>query len=161
MSTGIIFGNRVLDVVFVAWFIAQFYKVVSSIVVNKKIDITRLWDTGGMPSSHSSTVSCLATCMAVKYGIRSDMFALAVIFAGVVMYDAAGIRRAAGKQAGVLNDYVEKIPLIIGEKRYKKYFGEDKKEKLKELLGHTPVEVFIGSILGILVGIGFTKYLQG
>ena len=161
MSPGIIFGNRVLDVVFVAWFIAQFYKVISSTIVNKKLEISRLWDTGGMPSSHSSTVSCLTTCIAVKYGMKSDIFAVTIIFAGIVMYDAAGIRRAAGKQAGVLNNFVEKLTLLIGEERYIKYFGEEKREKLKELLGHTPIEVLVGSVLGIIVGLSFTKYLLG
>lgn len=161
MSPGIIFGNRVLDVVFIAWFIAQFYKVIASTIVNKKLEISRLWDTGGMPSSHSSTVSCLTACIAVKYGIKSDIFAVTIIFAGIVMYDAAGIRRAAGKQAGVLNNFVEKLTLLIGEERYVKYFGEEKREKLKELLGHTPIEVLVGSILGIIVGLSFTKYLLG
>lgn len=160
MNPGVIFGNRVLDVVFIAWFIAQFYKVITSIISDKKLNISRLWDTGGMPSSHSSTVSCLTTCIALKYGIKSDIFAITIIFAGIVMYDAAGIRRAAGKQAGVLNDFAEKIPLIIGEKRYKQYFGE-KTEKLKELLGHTPVEVLVGTILGLIIGLCFRKYLQG
>lgn len=161
MSPGIIFGNRVLDVVFIAWFIAQFYKVIASTIVSKKLEISRLWDTGGMPSSHSSTVSCLTACIAVKYGIKSDIFAVTIIFAGIVMYDAAGIRRAAGKQAGVLNNFVEKLTLLIGEERYVKYFGEEKREKLKELLGHTPIEVLVGSILGIIVGLSFTKYLLG
>ena len=161
MCPWIIFVIRVLDVVFVAWFIAQFYKVIASTIVNKKLEISRLWDTGGMPSSHSSTVSCLTACIAVKYGIKSDMFAVTIIFAGIVMYDAAGIRRAAGKQAGVLNNFVEKLTLLIGEERYVKYFGEEKREKLKELLGHTPIEVLVGSILGIIVGLSFTKYLLG
>lgn len=160
MNPGVIFGNRVLDVVFIAWFIAQFYKVITSIITDKKLNISRLWDTGGMPSSHSSTVSCLTTCIALKYGIKSDIFAITIIFSSIVMYDAAGIRRAAGKQAGVLNNFIEKITLLIGEKKYEQYFGE-KTEKLKELLGHTPTEVLVGIILGILVGICFTKYLQG
>ena len=98
MSPGIIFNNRVLDVVFIAWFIAQFYKVLTLIFKKRKFDITRLWDTGGMPSSHSSTVSCLATCIAIRYGISSDIFAITIIFAGIVMYDSAGIRRAAGNK---------------------------------------------------------------
>ncbi len=161
MSPGIIFGNRILDVVFIAWFIAQFYKVLTSIFRDKKLDIKRMWDTGGMPSSHSSTVSCLTTCIGIRYGISSDIFAIAIIFSGIVMYDAAGIRRAAGKQAGVINHFVEKIPLLIGERQYKKYFDREKSEKLKELLGHTPFEVLIGCILGIIVGLIFTNYLQG
>lgn len=161
MSPGIIFGNRVLDVVFIAWFIAQFYKVLTTIFADKKLNIRRMWETGGMPSSHSSTVSCLTTCIGIRHGMSSDMFAIAIILSGIVMYDATGIRRAAGKQAGVINHFVEKIPLLIGERQYQKYFGREKSEKLKELLGHTPFEVLIGCILGIGVGVIFTEYLQG
>lgn len=161
MNPGIILGNRVLDVVFIAWFIAQFYKVITSIFVNKKLDITRLWDTGGMPSSHSSTVSCLTTCIGLKYGISSDFFAVTIIFAGIVMYDAAGIRRAAGKQAGVINSLLEKIPLFIGRAQYEKHFSKEKEAKLKELLGHTPFEVMVGCVLGIVIGFIFKTYLQG
>lgn len=161
MNPGIIFGNRVLDVVFIAWFVAQFYKVLATIFYEKKVNFRRMWETGGMPSSHSSTVSCLTTCIGIRYGISSDIFAISIIFSGIVMYDAAGIRRAAGKQAGVINHFVEKIPLMIGEKQYQKYFGREKSEKLKELLGHTPFEVLIGCILGVVIGLIFTKYLQG
>lgn len=128
MSPGIIFNNRVLDVVFIAWFIAQFYKVLTPIFKKRKFDITRLWDTGGMPSSHSSTVSCLTTCIAIRYGIRSDIFAITIIFSGIVMYDSAGIRRAAGKQAGIINSLVEKIPLFIGRDQYNKHFSKEKKQ---------------------------------
>lgn len=161
MRTGIIFGNKILDVVFIAWFIAQFYKVMFSLVVEKKINFRRMWETGGMPSSHSSTVTCLATCIGIMEGLKSNLFAITVIFSGIVMYDAAGIRRAAGKQAGVLNIFLEKIPLIIGKKQYEKYFKDEKTTKLKELLGHTPIEVFVGAIVGIVVGILFRDYLQG
>lgn len=161
MSPGIILNNRVLDVVFIAWFIAQFYKVLTTIFKKGKLDITRLWDTGGMPSSHSSTVSCLVTCIAIRYGINSDLFAITIIFAGIVMYDAAGIRRAAGKQAGVINSLIEKIPLFIGRAQYNKHFSKEKETKLKELLGHTPFEVMVGCILGIIIGLLFRTYLQG
>lgn len=161
MSPGIIFGNRVLDVVFIAWFVAQFYKVLTTIFYDKKLNFRRMWETGGMPSSHSSTVSCLTTCIGIRYGVSSDIFAISIIFSGIVMYDAAGIRRAAGKQAGVINHFIEKIPLMIGEKQYQKYFGREKSEKLKELLGHTPFEVLIGCIVGVVIGLIFTKYLQG
>lgn len=161
MSRGIIFGNRVLDVVFIAWFIAQFYKVLTSVFSEGRLNIRRMWETGGMPSSHSSTVSCLTTCIGLRHGIHSDLFAVAIIISSIVMYDATGIRRAAGKQAGVINQFVEKIPLILGEKRYERYFGEEKREKLKELLGHTPFEVLIGCILGVVVGFIFNDYLQG
>lgn len=151
MKAGIVFGNRIVDVVFVAWFIAQFYKVLSTIILEKKIDIRRMWGTGGMPSSHSSTTTSLAASIAVVEGTSSPMFAAATIFSMVVMYDAAGIRRAAGKQAGVLNKIVEKLAHKIEEKVHD--------ETLKELLGHTPFEVLIGAILGIVVALVMKGYL--
>lgn len=151
METGIFFGNRIADVVFIAWFIAQFYKVLSCAVFEKKIDIRRMWGTGGMPSSHSSTVTSLATSVAIVEGTSSTLFAVALIFSGVVMYDAAGIRRAAGKQAGVLNKIVERLAHKIEEKIHD--------ETLKELLGHTPFEVMIGGLLGIIVAFFMRGYL--
>ncbi len=151
MSTGIILGNKILDVVVVAWFIAQFYKVVSSIIIEKKINIHRFWETGGMPSSHSATVSSLATAVGIAQGINSVYFAISVIFAIIVMHDASGIRRAAGKQAGVLNDLGKSLSNLFEEKFHQ--------EQLKELLGHTPVEVMVGAILGIVIAFLMKSYL--
>lgn len=151
MKAGILFGNRIADVVFIAWFIAQFYKLLSCVVLEKRLDIRRMWGTGGMPSSHSSTVTSLAAAVAIVEGEKSTMFAIALIFSGVVMYDAAGIRRAAGKQAGVLNKIVERLAHKIEEKIHD--------ENLKELLGHTPFEVLIGAILGIVVAFLMRGYL--
>lgn len=151
MKAGILFGNRIADVVFIAWFIAQFYKVLSCAVLERRIDIKRMWGTGGMPSSHSSTVTSLAASVAIVEGEQSTLFAIALIFSGVVMYDAAGIRRAAGKQAGVLNKIVERLAHKIEEKIHD--------ETLKELLGHTPFEVLIGAILGIVVAFIMRGYL--
>lgn len=143
MEKGIILGNNILDVVFVAWFIAQFYKVINNLIVEKKFNIKRFWETGGMPSSHSSTVSALATSVGIVYGTATPFFAISTVFAIIVMHDAAGIRRAAGKQAGVLNRLGATI-----SKLFDKRFNE---EQLKELLGHNPVEVLIGTLLGIAV----------
>ena len=143
MEKGIILGNNILDVVFVAWFIAQSYKVITSLVVEKKIVIKRFWETGGMPSSHSSTVSALATSVGIVYGTATPLFAVSIILAIVVIHDAAGIRRAAGKQASVLNR--------LGVTLSKLFDGRFSDEKLKELLGHSPVEVLIGTLLGIAV----------
>lgn len=150
-EAGIILGNKILDVTFIAWFIAQFYKVLTSIITEKKINLKRFLETGGMPSSHSSTVSCLAACTRIVYGKESGYFAVAVIVAVVVMYDAMGIRRAAGKQAGVLNRMMDKLSDKIGE-----MFDD---ERLKELLGHTQFEVLAGMILGIAVAFIFKGYL--
>ncbi|GLI57584.1 membrane protein [Propionigenium maris DSM 9537] len=151
MKAGILFGNRIADVVFIAWFIAQFYKLLSCVVTERRIDIRRMWGTGGMPSSHSSTVTSLAASVAIVEGEKSTLFAIALIFSGVVMYDAAGIRRAAGKQAGVLNKIVERLAHKIEEKIHD--------ETLKELLGHTPFEVLIGALLGIVVAFLMRGYL--
>lgn len=151
MKAGILFGNRIADVVFIAWFIAQFYKLLSCVVIEKRLDIRRMWGTGGMPSSHSSTVTSLAASVAIVEGEQSTLFAIALIFSGVVMYDAAGIRRAAGKQAGVLNKIVERLAHKIEEKIHD--------ETLKELLGHTPFEVLIGALLGVVVAFLMRGYL--
>ena len=151
LDSGFLFGNKILDVVFIAWFCAQFYKVISSVLMEGQITIKRLWGTGGMPSSHSATVSSLATCMGLIEGWGSSEFAMATIIATVVMYDAAGIRQAAGKQAGVLNKILERLTHKIEEKIHD--------ERLKELLGHTPFEVVIGCTLGIIVAFAMEGYL--
>ncbi|RLD62739.1 MAG: divergent PAP2 family protein [Bacteroidetes bacterium] len=151
MEKGIILGNNILDVVFVAWFIAQFYKVISGLIVDKKLIIKRFWETGGMPSSHSSTVSALTTSVGIVYGTATPLFAISIIFSIIVLYDAAGIRRAAGKQARVLNQ----LGVTLN-----KFFNERlNEEKLKELLGHTPVEVLIGTIVGVAVAFIFKFHL--
>ncbi|WP_297405870.1 divergent PAP2 family protein [uncultured Cetobacterium sp.] len=152
MEKGIILDNRILDVVFIAWFIAQFYKVVTTIFIDKKLNIRRIFETGGMPSSHSSTMSALTTSIGIAYGTQSVAFAISFIFTGVVMYDAAGIRRAAGKHAGLLNTLLDRFGNKIGEKIYD--------GKLKELLGHTPTEVLVGAVLGIVVAFLFKGYIQ-
>lgn len=151
MSSGIILGNKILDVVTVSWFIAQFYKVISSLVVEKKVNFKRMFETGGMPSSHSSTVSALATAVGITFGVSSALFAVSAIFAIIVMHDASGIRRAAGKQAGILNRLSESLNLLFENKF--------QQENLRELLGHTPVEVLVGAILGIAVALLMRPYL--
>jgi len=151
MASGFILGNKILDVVVVAWFIAQFYKVVRSLIVEKRLNIRRFWETGGMPSSHSSTVSALATAVGISQGVSSVLFAISVVFAIIVMHDASGIRRAAGKQAGVLNELRKSLSNIFEEKFHQ--------EQLKELLGHTPVEVMAGAVLGIIIAFIMKGYL--
>ncbi len=126
----------------IAWVIAQSLKIVSWAVASKELNFKRLVEPGGMPSSHSAFVTSLATAAGVKEGFDSSLFALALVFAMVVMYDAAGVRRAAGKQARVLNAIVEDL-----NRR------ELHPERLRELLGHTPFEVLIGALLGILIAL--------
>lgn len=100
------------------------------------------WEQDGMPSSHSAVVCSLATCIGKQYGFDSGIFAISVIMAFVVMYDAAGVRRAAGKQARILNKILDTPGLTTVEVQ----------EKLVEVLGHTPIQVFVGAILGVAVG---------
>ncbi len=147
MNDSIFLGNRILEVVLIALVSAQALKVVISLFTEKKINFRRFLDTGNMPSSHTSSVVSLATAVGIREGIGSTFFAISVVFAVVVMYDATGVRRAAGRQASVLNKILENIKqkegLVIIE------------ENLKELLGHTPKEVFGGAVLGVLVGFLF------
>ncbi len=151
MENGIILNNSILDVVFVAWAIAQFYKVISSLVIEKKFNIRRLWETGGMPSSHSSTVTALATSIGIAYGTATPLFAISSVFAIIVMHDAAGIRRAAGKQASALNRLGATLSKIFDDR-----FDE---EHLKELLGHNPIEVLTGALLGVAIAFIFRFHL--
>lgn len=130
--------NSVLITAVVAWAIAQLTKTVIFAMKEKKLDFSRLVGTGGMPSSHTTFVTALATGVGLVEGFSTPIFALSAAFALVVMYDAAGVRRAAGKQARVLNRILDDI--------YKKDFHP---ERLRELLGHTPFEVLVGAIFGI------------
>ena len=128
----------------IGWFLAQLIKVILVLIKNKKIDFSRFVGSGGMPSSHSAIVTALSTAICITDGYRSSSFALSVVLALIVMYDAAGVRRAAGQQAKILNRIVDEWS--------KSSFSENEK-KLKELLGHSPKEVFAGAILGIIIGI--------
>ena len=136
-----IISNKVLIACVTAWFIAQLLKIILTFQKTKKIDITRFVGSGGMPSSHTSFVMCLATAIGKLYGFGAPIFAFALCFALIVMYDAAGVRRAAGYQAKVLN-------MIIEDLAHHKPLGN---ERLKELLGHTPKEVLAGAVLGIVI----------
>ncbi len=139
---GDILHNQVLLVAVAACLIAQVLKLAFELVKNGKINVRVLVETGGMPSSHSALVTALATGVGQTIGWASPEFAIAVVFAGIVMYDAAGVRQAAGKQARVLNQIIDEF--FEGDHK----FSED---RLKELLGHTPVQVIVGSILGVLI----------
>ena len=133
--------NNIIWISLLAWFIAQVLKVIFSLILNKKLDIRRFIGAGGMPSSHSALVVSLATSIGRIEGYDSSLFALAATFSLIVMYDAAGVRRAAGKQAAVLNEIVQQIQDHKGVSE----------EKLKELLGHTPIEVIAGALLGFVI----------
>ena len=139
---GQILENRILLVAIAACLIAQVLKLIIDLIQNGKLSAKVLTTTGGMPSAHSALVTALAAGVGENLGWASAEFAIATIFAIVVMYDAAGVRQAAGKQARILNQMIDEL------------FSEDHKfneEKLKELLGHTPVQVIAGSVLGIVI----------
>jgi len=151
MDSGIIFGNKILDVVLISMVVAQLYKLISSYFIKKKIDWSRLWETGGMPSSHTSSVMALTTSVAITEGLRSIAFAICAVFSIVVMFDAAGIRKAAGEHAGVINQLTDFFSTAFDKK-----FNN---EKLKELLGHSRTEVLVGAIVGFLIAIVLKGYL--
>ena len=136
--------NKILLCAILGWFIAQALKVVFVLIKERKFDIRRFVGSGGMPSSHSSFVVALTTAVGYETGLNSAAFAICIVFSFVVMYDAAGVRRAAGKQAQILNNIIENFgqenPEVTGE-------------RLKELLGHTPFEVFAGALLGIIISV--------
>ena len=134
--------NKFVYVPFLTWFCIQLFKVIWDLVTTKKFNFKRILGAGGMPSSHSAVVCTLATLIGRSNGFDSPIFALSVIFAFVVMYDAAGVRRAAGKQAQLLNRLIETPGLS----------GIQVQEKLVEVLGHTPFQVLVGAIIGIVVG---------
>lgn len=127
----------------VAWTIAQAAKVILTSVRQRRLNLRVLAETGGMPSSHAAIVMGLTSAVGKYAGVSSAPFAIALIFSFVVMYDAAGLRRAAGRQAAVLNRLVEDLVHMRGMQE----------QKLRELLGHTPVEVLVGAMLGIVVGL--------
>lgn len=127
--------------VFLSWFISQLAKVIKGSQQEKRFNFRWLFDTGGMPSSHSATVSSLATVTGLYFGFHSVIFLIVLIFTVIIMFDAAGVRRNVGKQAVILNKMLDEL----SEK------GQVQDKRLKELLGHTPVEVFAGAFLGIIV----------
>lgn len=137
-----IVSNKCVYTPLILWFLIQTFKVLTELIVNKKLDVKRIIGAGGMPSSHSAVVCSLATCIGKEYGFGSGIFAISMVMAFIVMYDAAGVRRAAGKQARILNKILETPGLTTGEVQ----------EKLVEVLGHTPIQVFVGAVLGVVIG---------
>ncbi len=136
---------RYIIVPIMIWVGIQTFKVIWDLIVEHKFNFKRILGAGGMPSSHSAVVTALTTMIAREYGISSPIFGMAFIFSAIVMYDAAGVRRAAGKQAELLNKIVETPGLT----------SVQMSEKLVEVLGHTPTQVFVGAAIGIIVGLIF------
>ena len=133
--------NKYIYIPFFLWFAIQTFKVIYDLVTTKKFNFKRIMGAGGMPSSHSAIVTGLATLIGKYEGVDTPIFALALIVAFVVMYDACGVRRAAGKQAALLNKIVETPGLS----------GVQVSERLVEVLGHTPTQVIVGALIGVIV----------
>lgn len=138
-----IINNRVIQAAVLSWAIAQSLKVILTLCISRKFDGSRIWGSGGMPSSHSALVCAMVTVIGFHEGFSSTVFALAFCFAGVTMYDAAGVRRSNGKNAAVINHMLDDLAT-------RGFFLDE--ERLKELVGHTPLQVLAGALLGIFMG---------
>jgi acid phosphatase family membrane protein YuiD len=148
MNNSGIFDNRVLIAAILAWLIAQVLKTLLELLSQRKLRLGRLVSSGGMPSSHSALVSGLAAATGHELGLGSAAFAITFVLAAIVMYDAAGVRRAVSIQARILNQMIDEA-----------YQGSPiAQERLRELIGHTPIQVIAGGLLGICVGMLVTLH---
>ena len=138
-----LWSNQWLITALLGWFIAQLLKIPVTFIFEKRLDFSRFWGSGGMPSSHSASTTSLTTAIGLTNGFDSLEFALSFVMAFIVMYDAAGVRQSAGKQANILNQVLDYLKLTENGEPY---------QQLKTLLGHTPFEVVGGAILGIVIG---------
>lgn len=139
-------SNTVLVSAVSGWFVAQVLKTIIYLILNKQFRAERLVGSGGMPSSHSATVCALATSSCLEFGPGSFQFAISLILAIIVMHDAMGVRRETGIQAKVLNEIMETF-----EKMGRSELSAQ--DKLKEFVGHTPLQVLMGAILGIAIAL--------
>ena len=143
---GTLFDNRILITSVLAWLAAQISKTIYELIRQRELRISRLVSSGGMPSSHSALVTALATATGRVAGVSSGAFAITVVLASIVMYDAAGVRRAVSIQARILNQMIDEA-----------FQGHPFAEKrLRELIGHTPIQVFVGGLLGIGIALLMT-----
>lgn len=140
---GAIFNNRIFGITLIAWVVAQSMKVFIGVIRERRFNFKWFIGTGGMPSSHAAGATALATACGLDKGFDSIFFALAAVFAIVTMFDAQGVRRAAGQQAAILNQILDDM--------YSK--GSLQTNRLLELIGHTPLQVIIGGILGIVLAL--------
>ena len=136
--------NRILWVGALSWLVAQALKVILTLIVEKRLDWSRMFGLGGMPSSHTSVVVGVTVAVGVRMGFSSATFAVSAALALITMTDAMGVRRQAGKQAAVLNRVVQELV---------ENGGDLPEETLKELLGHSPLQVFVGALLGLVIAI--------
>lgn len=147
--TGIL-SNQILISAFISWFFAQFLKIIIELLKRKKYKtkdfiLRALFGTGGMPSSHSASVTAIAVSTGVKTGFDSPLFALAFIFVFIVIRDATGVRLSSGRQAEALNRVID----VVSKSETAEL------TKIKEVKGHTPLECFVGVLIGLLVSLGF------
>ena len=143
---GTLLDNRILMTSIVAWLAAQISKTIYELIRQRELRLSRLVSSGGMPSSHSALVTALATATGRVMGVSSGAFAITVVLASIVMYDAAGVRRAVSIQARILNQMIDEA-----------FQGHPFAEKrLRELIGHTPIQVFVGGLLGIGIALLMT-----
>lgn len=134
--------NKYIYIPFFLWFGIQLFKLIYDLITTKKFNFKRIMGAGGMPSSHSAVVVGITTLIGKNQGVDTPLFALSFVVAFIVMYDACGVRRAAGKQAALLNKLVETPGLT----------GVQVSEKLVEVLGHSPFQVIVGALIGFGVG---------
>lgn len=140
--------------------IAQVLKVPIHLIATKKINLGLLISNGGMPSSHSAAVTALTTGIALERGMNSPIFAVSAMFAIITMFDAAGVRRQAGEQATIINQLTADFQMLIDEiKDWPQKETREREKKLKELLGHKPIEVFFGALTGIALALIVYFYL--
>ena len=144
--------NYILYVPLLSWLAAQICKTIIDLILSGKLDLERMFGAGGMPSAHSALVCSMTIATARKFGVSSPFFAFAFILAAIVMYDAMGVRRAAGEQAKVLNRIVDDW---MNEEDDEENPLRENGKRLKEKVGHTPVEVLSGALLGILMAMIF------
>lgn len=142
-----LFSNYVLNVAIISWLSAQVIKTILNFITTKKLNPERMFGAGGMPSAHSASVCGMTIAISRSIGFASPIFAISFLLAAIVMYDAMGVRRAAGEHAKVINMIVKKSSETKGEHIY----IPKSKEQLKEFLGHTPLEVMCGAMLGIII----------
>ena len=139
---GMLTGNAIIDCALLAWFLAQLIKVILDLVILRRFDASRFVSSGGMPSSHSALVVAAATAIGKLYGIDGPAFALAAVLSAVVMYDACNVRRSAGDTARLVNQLLEHV---------EKLTAEDFADDLKIIMGHTPLQLAAGALLGLSI----------
>ena len=144
MNLHVLFCNPIINCGLFAWFLAQAVKVVLYAFLARKLDLGRFVSSGGMPSSHSALAVACTAAIGKLYGIQGPVFALSVIMSSVVMYDACNVRRSAGDTARLVNQLLEHVERLT---------AEDFADSLREVMGHTPLQVLMGALLGLAVGL--------